>query len=160
MLYHCSIETGNQQIIPNSVQQIDAILLHKEHWSPWSLCAVFLNLLSEKFHWEVGYERVNTARGTLSVLSILVEGCIAGNSPLVNRFLRGTCKGLGCHSCTAENWDHGPVKFPFFKGIDVQIGEADGTATSSQGTNFTLFDVKEHWHWRGFHFSLVTEAAH
>ncbi|MPC44228.1 hypothetical protein E2C01_037895 [Portunus trituberculatus] len=37
----------------------------------------------------VGYDCVNTARGDLSSLGIVVDGCRAGNHPMVNRLLRG-----------------------------------------------------------------------
>ena len=45
--------------------------------------------LSDTFHRGVGYESVNTVRGALSLLRIVVERCRAGNHPLVNKFLRG-----------------------------------------------------------------------
>ncbi|KAK3894573.1 hypothetical protein Pcinc_001665 [Petrolisthes cinctipes] len=48
-----------------------------------------INFLSETFHRGVGYECVNTARGALSSLGIVVGGCRAGNHPLVNRFMKG-----------------------------------------------------------------------
>ncbi|KAK3889264.1 hypothetical protein Pcinc_006829 [Petrolisthes cinctipes] len=47
-----------------------------------------INFLSETFHRVVGYECVNTARGALSSLGIVVGGCRAGNHPLVNRFMK------------------------------------------------------------------------
>lgn len=37
----------------------------------------------------MGYDSINTARGALSALGIMVDGCRAGNHPLVNRFMRG-----------------------------------------------------------------------
>lgn len=48
-----------------------------------------VNFLADTFHRGVGYEAVNTARGALSSLGIVVDGCRAGNHPLVNRLLRG-----------------------------------------------------------------------
>ena len=47
-----------------------------------------INFLSNTFYRGVGYDSVNTARGTLSSLGIVGDGCRAGNHPLVSRLLR------------------------------------------------------------------------
>jgi len=57
----------------------------------------------------VGYDCVNTARGALSALGIVVEGCRAGNHPLVNRFLRGVFNLRPSKPRYAEAWDVKPV---------------------------------------------------
>lgn len=46
---------------------------------PLSPVTDVLNFLSKTFHRGVGYESVNMARGTLSALGIMIEGCTAGN---------------------------------------------------------------------------------
>lgn len=65
--------------------------------------------MSETFHRGVGYECVNTARGTLSSLGIVVDGCRAGNHPLVNRFLRGVFNLRPPKPRYTETWDVQPV---------------------------------------------------
>ena len=68
-----------------------------------------LNFLSETFHRGVGYESINTARGALSAIGIILEGCRAGNHPLVNRFLRGVFNLRPPTPRYAETWDVTPV---------------------------------------------------
>lgn len=68
-----------------------------------------LNFLSETFHRGVGYESVNTARGALSALGITLEGCRAGNHPLINRFMRGVFNLRPSCPRYAETWDVQPV---------------------------------------------------
>ena len=63
---------------------------HREHINPLApSVANIVNFLSHNFHRGVGYDSINTARGALSALGIMVDGCRAGNHPLVNRFMRG-----------------------------------------------------------------------
>ena len=64
-----------------------------------------VNFLSDTFHRGVGYESVNTARGALSSLGIVVDGCRAGNHPLVNRFLRGVFNLRPSTPRYAGTWD-------------------------------------------------------
>ena len=45
--------------------------------------ANIINVLRETFHRNVGYESVNTARGALSSLGIVVVGCRAGCHPTI-----------------------------------------------------------------------------
>ena len=68
-----------------------------------------LNFLSVTFHRGVGYECVNTARGALSAVGIVLEGCRVGNHPLVNRFLRGVFNLRLPTPRYAETWDVAPV---------------------------------------------------
>ncbi|XP_045123089.1 uncharacterized protein LOC123511349 isoform X4 [Portunus trituberculatus] len=68
-----------------------------------------LNFLSETFHGGVGYESVNTARGALSALGIILEGCRARNHPLINRFMRGVFNLRRSCPRYAETWDVWPV---------------------------------------------------
>ena len=56
----------------------------------------------------MGYDSVNTARGALSALGIMVDGCRAGNHPLVNRFMRGVFNLRPPTPRYAMTWD---VKF-------------------------------------------------
>ena len=67
--------------------------------------ADILNFLTQIFHRGVGYQSVNTARGALSALGIVVEGCRAGNHPLVNRFLRGVFNLRPSTPRYAATWD-------------------------------------------------------
>lgn len=53
----------------------------------------------------MGYESINTARGALSAIGIMVEGCRAGNHPLVNRFLRGVFNLRPSTPRYATTWD-------------------------------------------------------
>lgn len=48
-----------------------------------------INFLSDTFHRDLGYEAVNTAWSALSSLGIVLDGCWAGNHPLVIRFMKG-----------------------------------------------------------------------
>ena len=68
-----------------------------------------VNFLSDTFHRGVGYDSVNTARGALSSLGIVVDGCRAGNHPLVNRLLRGIFNLRPPLPRFAETWDVQPV---------------------------------------------------
>ncbi|MPC72524.1 hypothetical protein E2C01_066834 [Portunus trituberculatus] len=61
------------------------------------------------FHRGVGYESINTVRGALSALGIVVEGCRGGNHPLINRFLSGVFNLHPSTSCYAATWDVKPV---------------------------------------------------
>ena len=71
--------------------------------------ADIVNFLSDTFHRGVGYDSVNTARGALSSLGIVVDGCRAGNHPLVNRLLRGIFNLRPPLPRFAETWDVQPV---------------------------------------------------
>ncbi|MPC68173.1 hypothetical protein E2C01_062370 [Portunus trituberculatus] len=57
----------------------------------------------------VGYESINTARWAPSALGIMVEGCRAGNHPLVKRFLHWVFNLLPSMSRYAATWDMKPV---------------------------------------------------
>lgn len=61
--------------------------------------------MSHTFHGGVGYDSINTARGALSALGIMVEGFRAGNHPLVNRFLRGVFNLRPSTPRYAMTWD-------------------------------------------------------
>lgn len=67
--------------------------------------ANILNFLALTFHRGVGYESVNTARGSLSALGIVVEGCTAGSHPLVNRFMKGVFNLRPSMPRYAATWD-------------------------------------------------------
>lgn len=64
-----------------------------------------VNFLADTFRRGVGYESVNTARGALSSLGIVVDGCRAGNHPLVSRFLKGIFNLRPSTPRYAETWD-------------------------------------------------------
>lgn len=68
-----------------------------------------INFLTETFHRRVGYECLNTARGALSSLGIVVNSCRAGNHPLVNRFMRGVFNLRPTKPRYTETWDVTPV---------------------------------------------------
>lgn len=68
-----------------------------------------INFLSETFHRGVGYDCINTARGALSSLGIVVDGYRAGNHPLVNRLLRGVFNLRPSTPRYADTWDVAPV---------------------------------------------------
>lgn len=70
-----------------------------------SSVAAILNFLTHNFHRGVGYDSINTARGALSALGILVEGCRAGNHPRVNRYLRGVFNLRPSKPRYAMTWD-------------------------------------------------------
>ena len=57
----------------------------------------------------MGYESVNTARGALSSLGIVVDGCRAGNHPLVVRFMRGVFNLRTPQPRYTDTWDVQPV---------------------------------------------------
>lgn len=57
----------------------------------------------------MGYDCVNTARGALSSLGIVVDGCRAGNHPLVNRLLRGVFNLRPSTPRYTDIWDVTPV---------------------------------------------------
>ena len=64
-----------------------------------------VNFLSDTFHRGVGYTSVNTARGAVSSLGIVVDGCRAGNHPLVTRLLRGVFNLRPSSPRYTETWD-------------------------------------------------------
>ncbi|XP_050706772.1 uncharacterized protein LOC126992159 [Eriocheir sinensis] len=64
-----------------------------------------VNFLSDTFHRGVGYDSVNTARGALSSLGIVVDGYRAGNHPLVSRFFRRVFNLRPSTPRYAETWD-------------------------------------------------------
>ena len=64
-----------------------------------------VSFLSDTFHRGAGYESVNTARGVLSSLGIMEDGCRAGNHPLVNRLLQGVFNFRLSTPRYAEIWD-------------------------------------------------------
>lgn len=68
-----------------------------------------INFLSETFHRGVGFESINTARGALSALGVVVEGFRAGSHPLVSRFLRGAFNLRPTKPRYTEIWDVKPV---------------------------------------------------
>lgn len=68
-----------------------------------------INFLSETFNRNVGYEAVNTARSALSSLGIVVNGCRAGNHPLVIRFMKGNFNLRPPSTRYTETWDVQPV---------------------------------------------------
>lgn len=57
----------------------------------------------------MGYECLNTARGALSSLGIVVDGCRAGNHPLVVRFMRGVFNLRTPKPRYTDTWDVQPV---------------------------------------------------
>ena len=54
---------------------------------------------------DVGYDSVNAARGALSSLGIVVEGCRAGNHILVTSFLRDVFTLRPSAPRDVETWD-------------------------------------------------------
>ncbi|XP_050707606.1 uncharacterized protein LOC126992815 [Eriocheir sinensis] len=68
-----------------------------------------INFLTETFHRNVGYDSINTARGALSSLGIVVNGCRAGVHPLVIRFMRGVFNLRPTKPRYTETWDVKPV---------------------------------------------------
>lgn len=107
-----------------------------------------VNFLSDTFHRGVGYESVNTARGALSSLGIVLDGCRAGNHPLVNRLLRGifnlrpsTPRDLGRPASAPATAEHGAIVLSFAKGTHPKTCDANGAHTSSQNTNITFVTV-------------------
>ena len=57
----------------------------------------------------MGYESINTARSALSSLGIVVDGCRAGNHPLVARFMKGVFNLRPPLPRYAAIWDVQPV---------------------------------------------------
>lgn len=57
----------------------------------------------------VGYECINTARSALSSLGIVIDGCRAGNHPLVVRFMKGVFNIRPPQPRYTETWDVAPV---------------------------------------------------
>lgn len=57
----------------------------------------------------MGYETLNTARSALSSLGIVVDGCRAGNHPLVIRFMRGVFNLRPPIPRYTATWDVQPV---------------------------------------------------
>ena len=68
-----------------------------------------INFLTENYDRGVGYECVNTARGALSSLSIVVDGCRAGNHTLVIRFMRGVFSFRTPQPRYTDTWGVQPV---------------------------------------------------
>ncbi|XP_076050324.1 uncharacterized protein LOC143030933 [Oratosquilla oratoria] len=68
-----------------------------------------INFLTETFHRGVGYNSINTARGALSSLGIVVDGCRAGNHPLVIRLMRGVFNLRPSMPRYKDTWDVKPV---------------------------------------------------
>ncbi|XP_076036398.1 uncharacterized protein LOC143022180 [Oratosquilla oratoria] len=68
-----------------------------------------INFLTETFHRGVGYNSINTARGALSSLEIVVDGCRAGNHPLVIRLMRRVFNLSPSMPRYKDTWDVKPV---------------------------------------------------
>ncbi|XP_076065157.1 uncharacterized protein LOC143039186 [Oratosquilla oratoria] len=68
-----------------------------------------INFLSETFDRNVGYETINTARSAISSLGIVVDGCRAGNHPLVIRFMKGILNLRPPLPRYTETWNVQPV---------------------------------------------------
>lgn len=68
-----------------------------------------INFLTVTFQRNVGYECVNTARSALSSLGIVVDGCRAGNHPLVVRFMKGVFNLRPTRPRYTDIWDISPV---------------------------------------------------
>lgn len=83
---------------------------HRRDINPFTptICEI-INFLSETFHRGVGYSCVNTARGALSSLGIVVDGCAAGNHPLVNRLMKGIFNLRPSTPRYKDTWDIKPV---------------------------------------------------
>lgn len=82
----------------------------KWHISPYTpTVSSIINFLAETFNRNVGYETVNTARSALSSLGIVVDGCRAGNHPLVLRFMKGVFNLQPPLPRYTEIWDVQPV---------------------------------------------------
>ena len=92
---------------------------HFRRWSQfcsrWNINSInpnvsdIINFLSDTFHRNVRYESVNTARSALSSLGIVVDGCRAGNHPLVLRFMKGVFNLRPPLPRYAATWDVQPV---------------------------------------------------
>ena len=65
--------------------------------------------MSDTFHRDLGYEAVNTARSALSSLGIVLDGCWAGNHPLVIRFMKGVFNLRPPRPRYTATWDVQPV---------------------------------------------------
>ncbi len=57
----------------------------------------------------MGYESINTTRSALSSLGLVVDGCSAGNHPLVVRFMKGVFSLRPPLPRYTETWDVQPV---------------------------------------------------
>ena len=57
----------------------------------------------------MGYESLNTARGALSSLGIVLDGCRVGNHPLVVRFMKGVFNIRPPQPRYTVTWDVAPV---------------------------------------------------
>ncbi len=57
----------------------------------------------------MGYESINTTRSALSSLGLVVDGCSAGNHPLVVRFMKGVFNLRPPLPRYTETWDVQPV---------------------------------------------------
>lgn len=68
-----------------------------------------INFLTETFNRNVGYDTINTARAALSSLGIVIDGCRAGNHPLINRFMKGVFNLRTPTPRYTEIWDVQPV---------------------------------------------------
>lgn len=68
-----------------------------------------LNFLSKTFHRRVGYNSINTVRGALAALGIVLEGCRVGNHLLIKWFLRGVFDLRPSFPRYAETRDVKPV---------------------------------------------------
>ncbi|XP_045135592.1 uncharacterized protein LOC123518690 [Portunus trituberculatus] len=80
---------------------------HINPLNPTVTCVI--NFLTESFHRNVGYECINTARGALSSLGIVIDGCRAGNHPLVVRFMKGVFNIRPQQPRCTVTWDVAPV---------------------------------------------------
>ncbi|XP_063862140.1 uncharacterized protein LOC135101777 [Scylla paramamosain] len=94
-----------------------------------------VNFLTETFDRGVGYECVNTARDALSSLGIVVDGCRAGNHPLVIRFMRGVFNLRTPQPRYTDTWDVQPVL--------EQLSTVGGTLKQSR-PNFNINRVTFH----------------
>lgn len=68
-----------------------------------------INFLTASFLKGVGYNSVNTTRGALSSLGIILDGFPAGRHPLVNRFLKGVFNLRPPRPRYNSTWDVQPV---------------------------------------------------
>ena len=68
-----------------------------------------INFLTVSFNRGVGYSSINTSRGALSSLGVMVDGASAGSHPLVIRFLKGVFNLRPPKPRYTKTWDVQPV---------------------------------------------------
>lgn len=101
---------------PTSSKHIHRVIVYSKQWecrqdiNPIVLTVHdIVNFLAQTFHRGVYYDYANTARGALSSLGIVVDGCRAGNHPLVNRVKRGIFILKPSMPKYQDTWDVKPV---------------------------------------------------